>query len=982
MYLKSIRLDGFKSFADKTNIVLDNNITAIVGPNGSGKSNIVDAIRWVLGEQSVKNLRGTNQMTDVIFTGSKSRDGARCASVSLVFDNDNHYLNSDFAEIEVKRVLYKSGDSDYFINNSKVRLKDILDLFLDSGAGNDSFNIISQGAIETVINSKPNERRIIFEEAAGVLKYKKRKDESLKKLNQTEDNILKVNLIIDELNKTIEPLEEQSRNAKRYLALKDELKNIEISVIVQDITKINEDYKNIKGEIDLLSEKVLESDTNRLEKNSELERLKLTNIKIDEEISKTNATLLDVTNKYLNLQNEKQMYTERKKFAGDINNVNNNIVLLKEELLELEKTIKMLDNDIINLKTNINNYTKELNKTSEDEVKLKIKKTTLNSKIMQDEREILELKNKLEILENNINNDLKTPLAVRNIINNERLEGVHNTIGKLIEVPSEYSVAIETILGNATNFIVVDNEQRAKDCINFLKTNKLGRATFLPLNIIKGRYIEKNIYERVESIAGFIGVASDLISYNPKYDEIIKNQLGNVLIVKDMEVMNLIARILEYKYRIVTLDGEIMHAGGSLTGGIFKNEYGSLKDKKDLEIVKNTLADLEQEKLTLTEELNKILKDTEIVQDKEEELNRKVISLQEQLNEKLDSLNNKTQKRSNLNQELMGSEALKNNSIDNELMQLMENINKLETEKDITANNLERLKNEKNDLTSQIMLLEKDNQENSSNYNKLQNDLKQREIKLGKLDIKLDNLLLALNENYNMTYEKAKLEYVLDISDDVARLKVSSLKNDIASLGEVNVFAIEEYDRVKTRYDFLNKQKEDLELSSSNLKAIISEMDEVMITRFKETFEAISKEFKEVFTKLFKGGNGLLRLTDPDNILETGIDIIAEPPGKKLNSIGLLSGGEKTLTAISLLFAILNVKTVPFCILDEVEAALDEANVDGFGKYLQSKKNNSQFILITHKKRTMEYADTLYGITMQESGVSKVVSVKLENMQN
>lgn len=980
MYLKSIRLDGFKSFADKTSIILENNITAIVGPNGSGKSNIVDAIRWVLGEQSVKNLRGSGGMSDVIFNGSASRNSASNASVALTFDNTDHYLNSDFAELEIKRVLYKNGECDYYINNSKVRLKDITDLFLDSGAGNDSFNIISQGAIEAIIDSKPVERRSIFEEAARVLKYKKRKEESLKKLEKTKDNILKVDLVIEELEKTIEPLKEQSMTAKRYLGFKEELKNIEVALMVLDITSLNENYQTLKKEVEALNSQITEVDTASNKRISKLEGLKLKSVKLDEEITKTNASLLEITNQFMSLQNERQMYTERKKFRGDTKTIDNNIIALKEELLELDKSIKILDNEIVTTRKEVSSWETKFKQTSEEEVSLKIKRNTLNNKIYLAEREIMELKNKLEILENNITSDLKLPEAVKSILNNPRLKGVHNTIGKILEIDNAYLTAMDTVLAGAVNFLVVDDEEVARECINYLKENKLGRATFFPLNIIKPRYIEPDVLERVKVVHGFVGVASDLVSYEEKYASIIKNQLGNVIVVDNMEAMNLIGRILDHKYRIVTLDGEIMYAGGSLTGGTLKNSYGTLKDKKDLEIVKTTL---EEKTRILTENkatLNKLTDDLTIVQKNNEDYNRHLIMVQELLNEKLDSLNNKSQKRSSLNKELEGSMALKNNDVDEKLMQLLEEINEVETKKNITTNNLEYLKDEKFELMKEINELDKLNQEKNSTFNKLQNDLRGKEVSLGKMDIKLDNLLLSLNENYNLTYEKAKLEYTLDIDVDTARLKVSSLKNDIEALGEVNTYAIEEYDRVKTRYDFLNSQKDDLELASCNLLTIINEMDEIMTQKFKETFTSISEEFEIVFSKLFKGGRGILKLTDEDNLLETGIEIIAEPPGKKLKSIGFLSGGEKTLTAIALLFAILNVKTVPFCILDEVEAALDEANVDAFGKYLQSKKENSQFILITHKKRTMEYADTLYGITMQESGVSKVVSVKLANV--
>ena len=980
MYLKAIKANGFKSFADKTHILLEDNITCIVGPNGSGKSNIVDAIRWVMGEQSVKSLRGTNAMSDIIFAGSKTRSGASRAEVSLIFDNHDHYLNSELEEIETKRVLYRNGESEYFINNSRVRLKDITDLFLDSGAGNDSFNIISQGSIESIVSSKPMERRLIFEEAACVLKYKKRKEESLKKLEKTKENMDKVSLIIEELKTTLEPLKEQSENAHKYLDLKEQLKNIEIATITNDINIINEEYTSLKKEIDNNNAMLLELDNTSSEEAAKLETLKLKSLKLDEAINDLNAKLLSITSHYVNLQNEKLMYTERKKYETDASVMDQNIVTLQEEILELDKAISVFENDANNLNEQQKKLVNEIREIDENICYVKLKRTASNNKYAEIIRTIFSLKNKAEVLENAILNDTKLPMSVKNILANERIKGVFGTIGKLIDIPSEYATAMDIALGASANFVVVENENVAKSCILYLKENKLGRATFFPINVIKAKYIPKDVLNRLEQMDGFIGLASDLIDYQEKYQDVIKNQLGNVIVVDSIDSLNRIGRILEYKYKIVSLDGEIMHTGGSLTGGSLKSGNSILKDKAELERLEKEIAHLEEDKTKLENELAEFNKNEEILKEQEETIHRKQIGLDEQLNEKKQAIENKKQKQLALNKELEGTKALKNGNVDEKLMTLLNEVNEAEKSKNILEANLNQMKNEKSDLQSQIDELEHIYHDKNANYNKIQNDLKNKEIQLGKLDIQLDNCLQELNETYNLTYEKAKLEYILEEDSEVAKRMVKDLKSDIARLGEVNVFAIEEYERVHTRYDFLTNQKEDLEKASLNLTDVINEMDEIMIDKFSQTFEKINEEFKLVFKKLFKGGVGMLKLTDPNNILETGVEIIAEPPGKKLNSIGLLSGGEKTLTAISLLFAILNVKTVPFCILDEVEAALDDANVDAFGKYLQEQKQNSQFILITHKKRTMEYADSLYGITMQESGVSKIVSVKLENI--
>ena len=980
MYLKSIKANGFKSFADKTDILLDDNITCVVGPNGSGKSNIVDAIRWVLGEQSIKNLRGSNGMSDIIFSGSKSRNAANRAEVSLTFDNKDHYLKSELEEIEVKRVLYRSGESEYFINGAKVRLQDITDLFLDTGSGIDSFNIISQGSIESVVNSKPLERRVIFEEAAGVLKYKKRKEKSLKKLEKTKENIEKVDLIIKELQVNLDPLREQSENAQKYLNLKEELKNIEIATITEEITNLNTEYQKIKEEIATINEELLEENTLSSQEASHLETLKLKNIRLEEEISKTNQSLLEITSQFVNLQNEKVMYTERKKFSGNMSDVEQNLIHLKEEILELNKAIHRLEEDCQKETTLLESSKRQLEENNEKESLLKVKRNSLQQKMQEYTYQLYSLESKRDVLETSLLNDSKMPNAVRNVLNNVRLKGVYNTIGKLIEIPKLYGTAIEVALGASAQFVVVENERVAKECITFLKENKLGRATFFPLNIIKEKTIFESVLKDIKGLEGFIGVAADLISFDSKFAPIIKNQLGNVLVVKDIDTLNILGKKLEYKYRIVSLDGEIMHTGGSLTGGTFKNDTSFLKDKMELENIKKEIDKTITSKKNAEVELKKMEEELNQLKTTEEQLNRERIVQQESLNEKRVNLEAKQSKEMELQKELDGSKTLKNGELDKKLLSLMEETTKVENEKNGLVNHLEELKNDKENLGIEIDTLEKEYREKNSHYNKLQTELKNKEVAIGKMDIRLDTLLLNLSESYNLTYEQAKLSYVLELDATIAKNKVASLKEEIARLGEVNVFSIEEYERVHTRYDFLTHQKEDLESASENLLNIINEMDTIMVERFSKTFALINEEFKKVFKKLFKGGEGLLKLTEPENILETGIEIIAEPPGKKLNSIGLLSGGEKTLTAISLLFAVLNVKTVPFCVLDEVEAALDEANVDAFGKYLQEYKDNSQFILITYKKRTMEYADNLYGITMQESGVSKIVSVKLENV--
>lgn len=978
MYLKSIRAYGFKSFADKIDLEIKKGITAIVGPNGSGKSNIVDAVRWVLGEQSVKSLRGTDAMSDVIFSGSKTRQPQTRAYVALVFDNTDHYLNSDFTEIEVKRVIYNTGENEYYINNSKVRLKDITDLFLDTGAGNDSFNIISQGSVADIISSKPEARRTIFEDAAGVLKYKKRKEVSLKKLEKTKENISKIKLVIDELEKSVKPLKKQSEVAKKYLHLKEELKNIEIALIANDVSSINIDYKKIKAEVEALEKELAKMTSTGAEDTSTLEKLKLENLKLEEEITKKNNEFLDLTENLASLEAEKLVTMERKKYNSNQSNLEEAMIKLKEEELSLKKelaTEKMKLDDVIN---DIKEQSIRKDKIDNDLIMEKVKRNTLTTKINDHAKEILVLENKLEILRDNINNHSKLPSAVRSVLNNMRLRGVHNTIGALIETEGMYEEAISTSLGGASSFLVVDDEASSKECIDYLKENHLGRATFFPLNVIKGRSIPDSDLSKIKDVAGLIDVASNLVKYDKEYDAIIKNQLGNVIVVRDIDTLNKVGKILDYRYKIVSLDGEVLYIGGSITGGSTKNNNSSFNDKLKVTELEEKLEITKIELENLNHEYKEFNDAYMALEGSASDLSKTLINLNEILNTRTNKVRTIEDNLAKKELEIKGNEEIGTNKLDQKLVSILEESNQVASQKDIINNELNKLKNQKSDLALKISEIESRNHKANSEYNRVQNTLKEKEVLLGKYDVKLDNLLLNLSESYGITFEYASSHYELDIPLDLARSKVDTLKKEISSLGEVNTGAIAEYERVNERYEFLMKQSRDLEDSSLELTNIITEMDKIMTEKFKTTFDAISKEFNHVFRALFKGGRGTLRLTEPDDLLNTGIEIEAEPPGKKLNSIGLLSGGEKTLTAIAVLFAILNVKPSPFCILDEVEAALDEANVDTFGKYLQERKHQSQFILITHKKRTMEYADVLYGITMQESGVSKIVSVNLE----
>jgi len=981
MQLKSIKAYGFKSFADKIEIEIKDGITGIVGPNGSGKSNIVDAVKWVLGEQSVKALRGANAMSDVIFQGSQTRKPLTRASVSLTFDNKDHYLKSDFQDLEIKRTVYSSGENEYTINGSKVRLKDITDLFLDTGAGKEAFSIISQGRIGEILNSKPEERRVVIEEAAGVLKYKKRKIESLRKLEKTNDNLSKIDLIIEELMVSLEPLRKQAEKAKKYETFKSELETIEISLLINDITALNEEYESLRGKSNELKQQIDGIESVNTKEDAKSEKLKLELMHIEQEIGTKSSRLIEMADAISNLEAQKQVITERKKYEVDDVKLAANVLSLKENILELENNLKSLKTEIDDGSKKLQGLVSKRESMLAEGRKYSSSKNTLESEITLKNRLINEVKNKIDIAESNIENDALLPYAVKSCINNPRLKGLHGTLGGLIEFDTKYLNAMDTALGFNQNVIVCDNETSAKSAIQYLKDNSLGRATFYPMNIIKPKYIDDITLTKAKANAGFICIAADAVTYDTKYKNIVLNALGNIIIAKDIDSMNEIGKSINYTYRVVTLDGDILHTGGSLTGGAKKNTKNAISEKTNLANLRNDLERMLKDLDYNNNKLELLLSEIEIFNSNLQKTESEIVSLTESIRSKEITANSIDANIQVKKKELEGTENLQSGSLDKELDNTLNEYYAKINEKNLLSETLAQLKDRKSDLNSEIAEIELQNKKVNSDYNKKMNELKDVEVKLGKLDIKLDNMLLRLNDEYSMTYERARATY--EVPDDIenSRVKVQSLRKSIKELGEVNTGAISEFERISTRYEFLSNQKNDLKSSIDELLEVINEMDATMEKEFMETFNKVNVEFQNVFKRLFKGGHGELILTEPLNILETGLDIIAEPPGKKLKNITLLSGGEKTLTAIALLFAILNVKVVPFCILDEVEAALDEANVDTFGTYLKEYEHKTQFIVITHKKKTMEYANTLYGITMQESGVSKLVSVKLDNIK-
>ena len=977
MYLKQINAYGFKSFADKIDVKLDNKITCIVGPNGSGKSNVVDAVRWVLGEQSVKQLRGDGSMSDVIFSGSKSRKPLNVATVELVFDNSDHYLNIEYTDISIKRKAYRTGENEYFLNNEKCRLKDIINLLIDSGIGKESYNIISQGEVDKIISNSSMDRRTIIEDAAGVVKYKKRKEEALKKLDKTHDNLDRVNDIILELEQQVEPLREQSEKAKEYLENKNNLENLEIALLAYDIYNDSEEEKKLKQKLEVIEQKLVEE--NITSSNSDVkiteEQTRLTNK--ERELKEANQKLFTIVEEVEKLNAEKLLLQEKAK-NKDISESEKKL----RENLELEgninSQIKILEDEIDKLNKNLNNKSGELISSEREIDDAKNRKKLSMLDYSNCDQQLITLTHKINGLKQEIENGTNMPHSIKKVLTNNNLTGIYNTIGNTLEIEDMYLKALETAIVSSRNFIITEDEESSKKAIRYLKEEHLGRATFFPLSVIKSRYVDANTLFILKQEDSFLGVLSDLVTYDKKYKNIIENQLGIVIVCKDINNAVLLGKKINHRYKIVTLDGDVINVGGSMTGGSSNtNSRSVVTIKQELTTYENNKLSIEEDKERISNDIKNIDKKIESLESKYFEVKREEVNISEELKEKNKTLDGKKDLLSNVTRDISQLKNVVEDKVSEKETEIINSYYEKVSLRDTIKNNIDTLNREIDELKVKIENISAEYKIKSSNIRSLEKEKNEINISINRLEVKLDNMLNILNEDYSMTYEAARDKYSLEVEASYARERVNLYKNNIKRLGMVNLAAIDEYERVNTRYEFLCKQKDDLNNAEESLLEIMREMDGVIEEEFTNTYKKVNEEFTKVFKELFSGGTASLKLTDPDNMLTTGIDIVASPPGKKLSSITLLSGGEKTLTAISLLFAILNVREVPFCLFDEVEAALDEANVDQFGKYLDHYKNKTQFLIITHKKKTMEYADTLYGITMQESGVSKLVSVKL-----
>ena len=1182
MYLKRLELQGFKSFADKTVLEFMPGITTVIGPNGSGKSNISDAIRWVLGEQSMKTLRGAKS-EDIIFAGTQNRKSLGFAETSIVIDNSDGKLPIEYTEVTVTRRIYRSGESGYFINKTPCRLKDVAELFMDTGIGKDGYSIISQGKIDEILSNKSEDRRHIFEEAAGIVKYRTRKQETEKKLEQTKLNLLRINDILSEIEGNIEPLKVQSEKAKKFLDLREELKSIEIGLFLSQIdnfkqklndatkdldvyvsqnegeqTKLNEMQtlkENLKQEIDEITSKIEEIQNLNVESTKIQEKLNSDINVFQERMANNNENDTRFKQEVEELKNRNEVLeTEKAQKLEKKTNLTNNKEKFEKELQEKEKELqailtklsteeaqieekkqKIQENvdlkfekttEINTQKANLDNLDKREKNIKEDirikiseidQARMSLEEITKNYREIENKKESLQ-KDIQEVSEKRQESSAKIKEYEENIqkltsdwrmkdsrhkflVETEKekegysksvkalltecekdsnlAKGVNGVLANLISSPKEYELAIEMCLGATLQNIVTDTENDAKKLIEYLRTKNLGRASFLPISSMRGKKVDRLI---TNGLKGVIGIASDLVNVDKKYEQILLNLLGKTVIVDNMDTAIVLAKQNNNSFRIVTLKGDIINSTGSITGGSVQqktvNILGRAREieelQQELEKIGNRIKELTKEKenyiegveeiLELASGLERQLQDIEIeyATSKEKQTNmqeniskleialdklkeevsqmeiqrKEAIQKQQQVEIEITNIDEETKElneavsqfvsknkdnqkymddlnfditnlkisvssfdesensinefitridseiQSNNNQILNKNKAVQklkeeNQKLEEEIAKTQEQIVKIKEEVSQSGDKTESLKQQRQEKSSKLNKIEQEVSSQFAIIEEIKAQITKTEIKKSKIEFELEQVTNKMWEEYETTPNNAE-GYTKPENVQEVQKRVNTLRNSIRDLGSINIDSIEEYKQTKERYDFVCEQRLDLESSSTKLRKIIQEMTNIMKEQFEEQFKVINRNFSEVFIELFGGGKAELILTDKDNILESGIEIEVQPPGKKLQNMMLLSGGERAFTAIALLFAILKINPAPFCVLDEIEAALDDANVYRFAEYLKKFAEKTQFLVITHRKGTMEAANTVYGITMEENGISKLLSIQLK----
>lgn len=966
MFLKRIELQGFKSFADKTVIQFDQDITGIVGPNGCGKSNVNDAIRWVLGEQSVKSLRSGTNMSDIIFSGSEYRKPVNMARVTLVFDNSTRVFDSDFDEIEITRqILRANNEASYFINKIPCRLKDINDLVMDTGLGKDSLSIITQGNISSFADAKPEDRRSLFEEAAGVAKYKKRKKISLSKLEQTKENLDRLQDILDELERQIGPLEKQAKKAEKYISLRDKLSKIEISVLVEDIDQYNEKINQINKELFDIQAMHTSENAELLKQETRLESIRKEMYALDKQINELQGKYTKAMEENYQLERRKIEQDEKRKYMLKVADKKARQKEIQAMLEEARFEYQDRHQRLMQTQQDLNNRRNIVN-----DLKTKISKARYESD--QANNILTQLQNRRQVLENMMKQPFAHQQGVRSVMQAKNsLSGVYGVVSELLIAHADKALAVNAALGGSIYQIITKNEADARNAISFLKRNRSGRATFLPLSVCHPRKMNEQVITIASTSPGFLGFASECVDCKEIFDPVKERLLGNVIVVDTLQNANETAKRLRYAYKIVTLDGDIVHTGGSMTGGVTKNQSTPVTMRQELDTINSKI---EGQKIKADSCLN----ETDILTQKLQKENDAIVTLQIEL-AKLENIY--ATKKAKYDSILAEYQELGVDIEENaELAQddLVVQMSKMHAVLDSLSLEIQSLRqsrfdkgNDAEQLENQIRLVRRE-------MNSKQSQIHNYEMEIVKVKTQLENALNRLSTDYEMTYEYA-LTKKEDVEIESAKEEVIQLRQAISRLGNVNLDAPNEYKEVKERFDFMTSQKEDLEKASQQILAAIDEMDQTMISQFTDMFNKINAELDGVFKAMFGGGRASLSMVDPDDVLNTGIDIDVQPPGKMVKNIQTFSGGEKALIAISVLFAILKARTMPLCIFDEVEAALDQANVERFARYLSHYRGQSQFIAVTHRPGTMEQCDTLYGVTMQKDGVSKVLKVQLKD---
>ena len=1000
MYLKALELQGFKSFPDKTRITFEKDVTAIVGPNGSGKSNIADAILWVMGEQRSKTLRG-GKMEDVIFGGTEKRGALGFAQVSLIIDNSEHIFDCDSTELMLTRRYYRSGDSEYYINREAVRLKDINSLLMDTGLGRDGYSIIGQGKIAEIVSTKSTDRREVFEEAAGISRYRSRKEESERKLEKTEENLLRINDKIDELELQIEPLRRQSETAKKYLVLRDELRVCEISVWMATLDKlhdqaqvVNADYEAARAELDEAHRSL---EALYASAGSISERMHEKDIEADkarERLSQTEARAADCDSQAAVLRaNIKSSGESVERMKSDIAGAQARLSEISGQIDDNDSKARSLADSIAELK---NKETGSTNIIEGCRMKLQSRENAASqlrekvNRLSVDCRSMDARIHMLSEMEKEYEGFSKAVKTVMRESGRGNLRGVHGPVANLIKTDNEYALAVETALGAAMQNIVIDTQNDGRSAIEMLKRLDSGRATFLPVDTVRGSVMR----DAPVNDPGFVGVAYDLVHFDPKYDGIFASLLGRTVVAETLADAVRMSKANGNRLRIVSLDGQLINAGGSMTGGSAAKGTGILSRANELTELKKRRVKLESDYNNASAELDKarnalagLRYELDMALEDQAEINRSIAANEaekrttelaiNQLKVLLEALSGDSLSR---RKAIERSEA-ERNMIENKLQEVLEKRKQILKDADGIRAEISEITNKRLELEGRRTKADRDAQERNRELLELQKTCSALEGKKNAADMEEKQILDKLWENYELSYSAAQ-----ELRQPVENLQketkgISELRRRISALGTPNIGAIEEYERVSTRYDFLTGQRDDIQKAKTELVGIINDVTSEMQEVFTQQFKLIDENFRQTFLELFGGGKASLTLEDENDPLECGIEIKVQPPGKAVSNISLLSGGEKAFVAIALYFAILKVRPTPFCVMDEIEAALDEANVIRYAEYMRSMCAKTQFIVITHRRGTMEEADHIYGVTMQEKGVSKIIELDLEQAQ-